>query len=119
MKHTVVIGGGMSGLTAAWWLHRAGARVTVFEREDLPGGTIRTVRDGEWLIETGPNSSLETTPLFNRMFGELGILDRQVYPAAAGERRYIVRNGHLILCRWVRGHSSQAGSGVHAANSGC
>jgi oxygen-dependent protoporphyrinogen oxidase len=95
MKHTVVIGGGMSGLTAAWWLHRAGARVTVFEREDLPGGTIRTVRDGEWLIETGPNSSLETTPLFNRMFGELGILDRRVYPAAAGERRYIVRNGHL------------------------
>jgi len=95
VKHAVVIGGGMSGLTAAWWLQKNGVRVTVFEREERPGGTIRTVRNGDWLIETGPNSSLETTPLFGRMFEELGILDRRLYPDAAADRRYILRGGRL------------------------
>ena len=82
MKSVVVIGGGMSGLTAAWWLQRAGVEVTLFEQEDRPGGTIRTVKEGGWLIETGPNSALETTPLFGQMFEELGILDRRLYPDA-------------------------------------
>ncbi len=85
----------MSGLTAAWWLHRAGVDVTVLEREPRPGGTIRTVRQGEWLIETGPNSALETTPLFGTMFDALGIREERLYPDAAAERRYILRDGVL------------------------
>ena len=31
-KSVAVIGGGLTGLTAAWRLHRAGCRVTVFEK---------------------------------------------------------------------------------------
>jgi protoporphyrinogen/coproporphyrinogen III oxidase len=95
MKKVVVIGGGMSGLAAAWWLHRSGTDVTVLESEGRPGGTIRTQREGEWLIETGPNSALETTPLFRTMFSELGILDLFLYPDSSAERRYILRNGRL------------------------
>jgi oxygen-dependent protoporphyrinogen oxidase len=93
--NTVVVGAGISGLTVAWWLHRAGLPVTVLEAAGHPGGTMRTLRDGGWLVEQGPNSSLETTPLFAQMFEELGILPSRLYPDAAAEKRYILRSGQL------------------------
>lgn len=95
MKSAIVIGGGISGLTAAWWLQRAGIDVTILERESRAGGTMRTMHEKGWLIETGPNSSLETTPLFSEMFKELGILDQRVYADGKANKRYILRNGNL------------------------
>ena len=91
----VVIGAGISGLTAAWWLHKAGLDVTVLEREPSVGGTMRTIREGGWLVETGPNSALETTPLFNQLFEELGITGERLYADASSDKRYILRNGKL------------------------
>ena len=62
-RTAVIVGGGISGLCTAYWLKKAGFSVTVFEKESEPGGTMKTVRQDGWLIETGPNSALETTPL--------------------------------------------------------
>lgn len=91
----VIIGAGISGLTAAYWLHRSGIRVTVLERAATVGGTMRTLHEDGWLIETGPNSALETTPLFAEMFADLGILEERVYADARANRRYILREGRL------------------------
>ena len=91
----VVIGGGISGLTTAWWLHKAGIDVTVLERERTLGGTMQTDRDKGWLIETGPNSALETTPLFQTLFNDLDLADELVYADELGNNRYILRNGEL------------------------
>ncbi len=93
--HVVVIGAGISGLTAAWWLHRQGAEVTVLEKNPWVGGTMRTLREDGWLVETGPNSALETTPLFGDMFSQLGITDERLYADPSSNRRYILRNGIL------------------------
>jgi glycine/D-amino acid oxidase-like deaminating enzyme len=41
---TIVIGGGLAGLTAAYELRRAGLEVTVFEADSRPGGRVRTLR---------------------------------------------------------------------------
>jgi len=41
-RSVAIIGSGPAGLSAAWRLRRAGARVTVFESEDAPGGMLRT-----------------------------------------------------------------------------
>ncbi len=90
-----IIGGGISGLTTAWWLHRQGISVTLFEREAETGGTMKTIRKDGWMIETGPNSALETTPLFQQLFSDLGIADQCVYASPAGKNRYILRNGTL------------------------
>ncbi len=94
-RSVIVIGAGVSGLTTAFWLRKAGVDVTVFEKESWPGGTMRTTREGEWLIETGPNSALETTPLFGELFEALGIVGEREYADPASNRRYILRSGHL------------------------
>jgi protoporphyrinogen/coproporphyrinogen III oxidase len=98
MKHTphvVIIGAGISGLTTAYWLHSNGIDVTILERESSPGGTMQTVREDGWLIEQGPNSALETTPILKEMFAGLGIEKDRVYADSSSDKRYILRNGQL------------------------
>ena len=42
-KSVIVIGAGLAGLTAAWWLATHGFQVTVFEARDRIGGRVHTV----------------------------------------------------------------------------
>lgn len=93
--HIVIIGAGISGLTTAFWLKQLGAAVTILEKDPVPGGTMRTVRHEGWLVETGPNSALETTPVFNEMFTLLGLTQERLYADPASDKRYILRNGTL------------------------
>jgi len=94
-KHIVVIGAGISGLCTAYWLVKEGFRVTVLERDTAPGGTMKTIHDRGWLIEAGPNSALETTPLLQELFLGLGIAGTRLYANDAASKRYIVRGGRL------------------------
>lgn len=41
-REVVVIGGGLAGLTAAYWLAKAGRTVTLYESRDLLGGKARS-----------------------------------------------------------------------------
>ncbi len=94
-KHIVVVGAGISGLCTAYWLKKRGFNVTVFEADSEPGGTMKTIRRGGWLIETGPNSALETTPLLRELFDQLEITDQRLYADDAASKRFIVRNSML------------------------
>jgi oxygen-dependent protoporphyrinogen oxidase len=91
-----IIGGGVTGLTAAWQLHRAGQTCTVFERAARPGGVVSAVRTGEWLHELGPNSLLEGSPDVAAFIDDLGLGPRRLYAAPAAKQRYIVRDGRLV-----------------------
>jgi oxygen-dependent protoporphyrinogen oxidase len=94
-SQVTIIGGGISGLATAWWLKKQGCSVTLFEQDAEAGGTMKTIRRDGWLIETGPNSALETTPLFKTLFTDLDIENEVVYANPAGDNRYILRNGTL------------------------
>ena len=94
-KSVIVVGAGISGLSTAYFLDRAGSDVTLLELEAVSGGTMQTVREDGWLVETGPTSSLETTPLLREMVKELGIGDEWVYADASADKRYILRDGKL------------------------
>jgi oxygen-dependent protoporphyrinogen oxidase len=67
----------------------------VLEKDRRPGGTMKTSRDGGWLVETGPNSALETTPLFGQMIEALGLQKELEYANPASSKRYILRDGRL------------------------
>ena len=90
-----VVGGGVTGLTAAWELHRQGHRVTVFEQSERPGGAVSTmIRDG-WLVENGPNSLLESAA-FDSLIEGLGLQAERRYAAPEAKNRYLVRGGRLL-----------------------
>lgn len=96
-RTVTIVGAGMSGLTVAFWLHRWNIDVVVLEAEKAPGGTMRTLRDDGWLIERGPNSALETTPLFHEMLAGLNLEQEREYAHPAANRRYILRDGALHI----------------------
>jgi phytoene desaturase len=52
--HVVVVGAGLAGLSAALRLAGAGRRVTVLEREDVPGGRAGVVLDSGYSFDNGP-----------------------------------------------------------------
>lgn len=94
-KKIVIIGAGISGLTAAYLLYKEGADVTVLEQKDTVGGSIETVKENGFLFDRGPNSGLETTPLIKQIVDELKLNDQFIYANKEGNKRYILRNGVL------------------------
>ena len=97
-KSVIIIGAGISGLCAAYWLKKYGVNVVVLEKSSEVGGTMKTIHDNGWLIETGPNSTLEipqNAGLFQQLFIELGIADQVEYASSSASKRYIVKSGRL------------------------
>jgi oxygen-dependent protoporphyrinogen oxidase len=92
----LVIGAGLSGLVAAFRARKAGLSVTVLEARARPGGVIGSERRGGVLLERGPNSGLDTTPLINALLTDLGIADQRVDGSRESSRRYVVRGGRLV-----------------------
>ncbi len=95
-KRVVVLGAGISGLTAAFAFKKIGAEVKVLEKSDLPGGTMRSIRKNGYLIDYGPNSGLETTPFIKELVDDVGISDELIYASAEAKKRYILKKGELI-----------------------
>lgn len=76
-----VLGGGVSGLAAAWELSdRSDVQVTVVEADDRLGGKIRTSRLAGRDVDEGPDAVLRRVPDALRLFAEVGV-DDLVCPA--------------------------------------
>lgn len=91
-----VLGGGITGLTAAWHLQQAGLSPVVFERSRRVGGAINAVFNDGWLHELGPNSMLEGSADIPAFIEAIGLGPRRIYAAPAARKRYIVRGGRLV-----------------------
>jgi oxygen-dependent protoporphyrinogen oxidase len=92
MKPVAIIGGGITGLTAALGLKQRGLPVILFEAADRVGGVIQSVRRDGYLAEFGPNSLMETSPVISDLVRELGLESRRVYSNPSAEKRYVVRD---------------------------
>mgnify|MGYP001601884922 CR=1 FL=1 len=95
-RPVAVIGGGITGLAAAWHLHRAGIPVVLFEGGSTPGGVIASPREDGWLWETGPNTLFENTPALRHFIDDLGLGARRLEAAPAAKRRYVVHGGRPV-----------------------
>jgi oxygen-dependent protoporphyrinogen oxidase len=92
---TVVVGGGISGLTVARTLKARGGPVVLLEASDRLGGTIRSeLREG-FVLEAGPNGFLDRDGSVARLAEQLGIADRLRYASAAAERRAVFVRGRV------------------------
>jgi oxygen-dependent protoporphyrinogen oxidase len=79
----VVVGGGITGLTAAWELTRLlpEASVTLLDAADRPGGKLRREPVAGVPLDVGAESLLARRPEAIDLAGELGLADQVVHPA--------------------------------------
>ncbi|NME71291.1 protoporphyrinogen oxidase [Flammeovirga aprica] len=87
-----VIGGGISGLTAAYYLQKKGHTCVVLEASDRTGGCIQTEKIDGRLLENGPNSLLFSDDHLS-LIKELGLEDQLQEAADVNKDRFILRNG--------------------------
>ncbi|MBE9536327.1 MAG: protoporphyrinogen oxidase [Proteobacteria bacterium] len=92
----VVIGGGISGLSCAYRLMKAGADVVLLEKESCGGGVIRTGKKDGYLFECGPNSTMNSNDEIDSLCKELGIDGDRVFGNESSKKRYVIRNGRPI-----------------------
>lgn len=90
-----VIGGGLTGLVAAWTLNRSGHRVTVLERDTEPGGAMGSTGEEGWLYEKGPNSLQETDEVRD-LIRALSLEGERQVANPTSRNRYILRDGRLV-----------------------
>lgn len=90
-----VIGGGATGLAAAFQVAKSGRAVRLFEANGRVGGVVGSEREGGWLIEAGPNSFQENTRRVSELLTELGLGNERVLTNPTAKKRYIVRGGKL------------------------
>ncbi|HEY1968660.1 MAG TPA: NAD(P)/FAD-dependent oxidoreductase [Pseudonocardia sp.] len=69
----VVVGAGLSGLTAAYRLRQDGWRVVVLESEPVPGGRVRSTRSAGYLFDLGATSVGAGYAAYLELAGELGL----------------------------------------------
>jgi len=96
MKSVAIIGAGITGLTAAFYLKRKGVPVTVYEAGVRAGGVIQSIRKDGFLAESGPNTLLETSPRIAQLVRDAGLESRKLATDTKAEARYVVRGGKPV-----------------------
>ena len=91
-----VIGAGITGLTAAYFLEKSGANVRVFDRSETPGGAIKTVTQNDWQYELGPNTLLIREKIVSDFINRLGLSNEVVEANPEASSRFIVKNGQVL-----------------------
>src|SRR5687768_12737911 len=96
MASIAIIGGGLTGLTAAYCLKQRGSRVVIYEASDRIGGVVKSGRRDGCLAELGPSSMSPPPPPAAALLSELGLDPSRVTASPAARSRYIVRRGRLV-----------------------
>jgi oxygen-dependent protoporphyrinogen oxidase len=91
LKPVAIIGAGITGLTAAFYLRRRGVPVVLYEASGRAGGVIQSLSKDGYLAEFGPNTILETSPKISQLVRDAGLQSRRMDPNPKAEARYVVR----------------------------
>jgi len=98
----IVIGGGITGLSAAHRLVELCAKkklpleLSVLEASDRIGGVIATRHNSEFLIEEGPDSFITNKPWAIELCRRLGLDSQIIHTNDENRRTYVVHEGRLV-----------------------
>ena len=97
MKRCAIVGGGISGLAAAYFLQKQSKQIQIdlFEAQDRLGGVIRTDRINDCLIDAGPDSFLTQKKSAVSLCRELGLENSLIGSNDAQRKTYLFHEGKL------------------------
>jgi len=101
MKRIAIIGGGISGLSAAFAIEearQAGADVgyMLYESSSQLGGVLRTEHIDGCVVEAGPDSFISEKPWAAELSRKLGLGDQLIGSNDADRKTYILTRGKLV-----------------------
>ncbi len=97
--HIVVIGGGITGLSAAWELQKRGIPYSLLEASHRWGGKVISSKlefdNARFLVEGGPDTLITRKPEAWDLANELGMLDQITNPGSEVSGTYVLDNASL------------------------
>lgn len=99
MSHSydlIIVGGGLTGLTAAYRAQQRGWKYLLLEASERLGGSLETLHSDGVLQELGAESMVTAKPWGKDLILELGLGDQLVSPQPEFHKTSIVRNGKLV-----------------------
>lgn len=96
MPKVIIIGAGISGLTAGWYLKKSGYDVQILEKNATVGGPMQAFQKDGWLAEEGPGSLLMTSEHISDLITELELSDEVITARPEAKKRYIVKDGKPV-----------------------
>jgi oxygen-dependent protoporphyrinogen oxidase len=99
MKEIIIVGGGITGLAAAYRLQSltSDVHITLIERDGRLGGKIVTERVDGFILEGAPDCFLSRKPRGIALCEELGVIERLQGRNPAYTKTYVMRDGQLYL----------------------
>lgn len=92
----IIAGGGLSGLTAAFYLQQRKIPFRLIEPQPRLGGVMRTDLIDGFTVEAGPDSWLTTKPWAAELLGAAGLGDQIIGCKEENRKTWIWRDGRLI-----------------------
>ncbi len=96
MYNYIIIGGGISGLSAGYSLKKKKKNFLLLEKNSRLGGVIHSEKIEGFTIEKGANTVLIRNHETLQMFKDLRLLEKLKLPFPNSNIRYIINNGSLI-----------------------
>ncbi len=90
--HTLILGAGPSGLAAGYTLAKAGLRPVLLEKDKTPGGLMRSIHRGSFVVDVGRKELYNRLEKVDKFWSTLLGSDYRSYPHRGG----ILYQGHII-----------------------
>src|SRR5205814_1769059 len=95
LVRVAIVGGGISGLTAAHLLGARGHDVVLADAGERPGGVIRSERRAGFLCETGPQAVIDGPEETRGLIASLDLGARMLHARESARRRFVYVDGAL------------------------
>lgn len=89
----LIIGAGLTGLSAAYFAKKQGLSVCIVEKDDHIGGVIQTCHENGFMYERGPNSGVVANPETAELFEEIADTCPFIAAGNASNRRLVLKDG--------------------------
>ena len=96
MPRVIIVGGGISGLSTAYYLARRGVPSTIVERRPRLGGVIFTEHVEGCVVEAGPDSFLSVKPAAMELIRELGLAGEVIGSNDHIRKTWVRKRGRLV-----------------------